>query len=143
MTPCQKVDARQKSQFHCDLMLILSQNQTSIHEEHFNVAHFHINEVLSTRNMFKEVNVPKSRGALGTGFTYAPVCRAGGKPSTWFLPGTRRADHLILQFNFKISFIRSSSNANFDIRQSFSRCFHENSKNLLFFQIVMKTSSNY
>ena len=26
----------------------------------------------------------------------APVlCRAGGKPSTWFPPGTRRADHLI------------------------------------------------
>ena len=23
------------------------------------------------------------------------VCRAGGKPSTWFPPGTRRADHLI------------------------------------------------
>ena len=50
--------------------------------------------VLMTRKMFKEVHVPKSRGALGTGFTYAPVCRAGGKPSTWFPPGTRRADHL-------------------------------------------------
>ena len=22
----------------------------------------------------------------------APVCRAGGKPSTWFPPGTRRAE---------------------------------------------------
>ena len=39
----------------------------------FHVAHFHINRVLSTRNMFKEVHVIKSRGALGTGFTYAPV----------------------------------------------------------------------
>ena len=28
---------------------------------------------LSTRNIFKEVHVTKSRGALGTGFTYAPV----------------------------------------------------------------------
>ena len=37
------------------------------------VAHFHINMVLSTRNMFKEVEVTKSRGALGTGFTYAPA----------------------------------------------------------------------
>ena len=36
----------------------------------FHVAHFHINMVLSTRNMFKEVQVIKSRGALGTGFTY-------------------------------------------------------------------------
>ena len=35
MTPCQKVGARQKSQFHCHMMPILSQNQTSIHEEHF------------------------------------------------------------------------------------------------------------
>ena len=29
--------------------------------------------VLLTRNMFKEAHVIKSRGALGTGFTYAPV----------------------------------------------------------------------
>ena len=29
--------------------------------------------VLSTTNMFKEVQFPQSRGALGTGFTYAPV----------------------------------------------------------------------
>ena len=39
----------------------------------FHVANFHINLVFSMRNMFKEVNVIKSRGALGTGFTYAPV----------------------------------------------------------------------
>ena len=39
----------------------------------FHVAHFHINMVFLTRNMFKEIKVPKSRGALGTGFTYAPV----------------------------------------------------------------------
>ena len=37
------------------------------------VADFHVNEVLFTRNMFKEAHVIKSRGALGTGFTYAPV----------------------------------------------------------------------
>ena len=29
--------------------------------------------VIINRNMFKEVHVIKSRGALGTGFTYAPV----------------------------------------------------------------------
>ena len=39
----------------------------------FHVAHFHINMVLSKRNMFKEFDVIKSRGALGTGVTYAPV----------------------------------------------------------------------
>ena len=51
--------------------------------------------VLLTRNMFKEAHVIKSRGALGTGFTYAPVLlfelylamfQTGGKPSTWFPP---------------------------------------------------------
>ena len=59
----------------------------------FHVAHFHISMLFSTRNMFKEVQVIKIRGAVGTGFTYAPVCRAGGTPSTWFPPGTRRAGH--------------------------------------------------
>ena len=53
----------------------------------FHVAHFHINMVLLTRNMFKEVKVIKSRGALGTGFTYAPVWQSGGKPSTKFPHG--------------------------------------------------------
>ena len=37
------------------------------------MAHFHINTVSSKRNMLKEEHVSKSRGALGTGFTYAPV----------------------------------------------------------------------
>ena len=36
--------------------------------------------------MFEEVKVIKRRGALGTGFTYAPVLEAGGKPSTRFPP---------------------------------------------------------
>ena len=47
-----------------------------------NVAHFHINMVLSMRNMFEEVKIIKSRGALGTGFMF----QTGGKPSTWFPP---------------------------------------------------------
>ena len=54
------------------------------------VAHFHINMSLSTRNMFKEVKVPKSRGALGTGFTYAPVLCF--KPTVNRQPGFRRWD---------------------------------------------------
>ena len=62
-----------------------------------NVAHFHMDKVFSTRNMFKEAHVIKSRGALGTGFTYAPVLlfelypainnssmATSGEPSTWF-----------------------------------------------------------
>ena len=37
------------------------------------VAHFHIDKVLLSRNVFKQAHVIKIRGALGTGFTYAPV----------------------------------------------------------------------
>ena len=51
------------------------------------VPHFHINMVLSTRNMFKQAKVIKSRGALGTGFTYAPVRQSCGKPSPRFPHG--------------------------------------------------------
>ena len=74
--------------------------------------------VLSTRNTFKDVHVPKSRGALGTGFTYAPVLlfelylainngstshgfgmfQTGGKPSTWFPPG-RLVELIMILFN--------------------------------------------
>ena len=50
----------------------------------FHVAHLHIMLVLSTRNMFKDAKVIKSRGALGTGFTYALVWQSCGKPSTKF-----------------------------------------------------------
>ena len=54
----------------------------------FHVAHFHIKMVLSTRNMFKQVHVIKSRGALGTGFTYCTsIWQSCGKPSTKFPHG--------------------------------------------------------
>ena len=36
------------------------------------------------------------RGSKVTPIHRGSVCRAGGKPSTWFPPGTRRADHLII-----------------------------------------------
>ena len=48
--------------------------------------------IIDNEKLFKEVNVPKNRGDPGTGLTTAPVWRTGGKPSTWFPPGTRRAD---------------------------------------------------
>ena len=38
-----------------------------------NVADFHINVVLSTRNMFKQVKVINKLGRFGTGFPIAPV----------------------------------------------------------------------
>ena len=56
------------------------------------VANFHINMVLSTRNMFKEANVMQSCGALGTRNSDAPVLLfelylamgKSGEPSTRF-----------------------------------------------------------
>ena len=79
------------------------------------VAHFDTNMVLLTRNMFKEVKVPKSRGALGTGFTYVPIlwqscgkpstkCLHGGRVECLFIPGTSyfpilkiRKNHIFLE----------------------------------------------
>ena len=60
--------------------------------------------------MSKEVNVPKNRGHPGTGLTTAPVWRTGGKPSTWFPPGTRRADsnsvYFLLDFFLKLELFK-------------------------------------
>ena len=71
----------------------------------FHVTHFRINMVLSTKNMFKEVNVIKSRGALGTGFTYAPVLCF--KPAVNRQPGFRRWDSLSYIFQAIAFFISS------------------------------------
>ena len=64
--------------------------------------------LLSTKNLFKGVHVINNRGRFGTGFTTAPVCRAGGKPSTGFPPGTRRAEPAITIFPFENSMRRHS-----------------------------------
>ena len=78
----------------------------------FNVAHLRINKVLSTRNMFKEVKVPKSRGALGTGFTYAPVLwQSCGKPSTKF-PHGGLVECLIIPHTFYLS-LKKIANSKF------------------------------
>ena len=42
--------------------------------------------VLSTGTVSKQAHVINLLGTLGTGFTYAPVLEAGGKPSTRFPP---------------------------------------------------------
>ena len=44
------------------------------------------------------------RGSKVTPIHRGSVCRAGGKPSTWFPPGTRRADHLKCDVLFRFSF---------------------------------------
>ena len=54
-------------------MLILSEIKFLYIENIFHAGNFHMNTIISTINMCKEVQVIKSRGALGTRFTYAPV----------------------------------------------------------------------
>ena len=56
------------------------------------VTHFHIMMVSINKNMFKHAHVINKLGRFGTVIPLAPVCRAGGKPSTGFPPGTRRAE---------------------------------------------------
>ena len=43
------------------------------------------------------------------------LCRAGGKPTTWFPPGTRR-----VQLTLEICFMGSCSNINFKIQEFYS-----------------------
>ena len=80
-----------------------------------NVAHFHIMMVLMTKNSSKGVHVINKLGRIGTGIPTAPVCRAGGKPSTLFPPRTRRADLEILN-TFTFFFIEISSHPNFQLQ---------------------------
>ena len=56
-----------------------------------------------TKNMKMSTKITDLRGSRVTPIYRGSVCRAGGKPSTWFPPGTRRADHLIHNWLFKFS----------------------------------------
>ena len=135
MTSCKTTAPRWKSYFRYHLVLILSRNETLIHESTSHVAHFHINMVLSTRNMFKEVKVIKSRGGRGLP-THQYV-----EPAVNRQPGFRRK--LVEQI---IHRIRSPWNSlhekllNYQILApaDFLEKLHENSKISLFVQHVRK-----
>ena len=92
MTPSLKFEVIWKSQWHYHIMLTLSQIKFQYMKNTLHVADFHSNRVLLTRNMFKQAQVINKLGWFGTGFPLAPVCCAGGKSSTRFPPGTRRAE---------------------------------------------------
>ena len=49
------------------------------------------------------ISSPFCAGPSLPGLATVSVCRAGGKPSTWFPPGTRRAVHFI--WNYLYSFL--------------------------------------
>ena len=86
MTPVEKLNPDRTQLFHLLQVLILSENQVRLTGFILNVVDFYVMKVLSTRNVFKQAYVMNKLGALGTGFTTAPVCRAGGEPSTWCPP---------------------------------------------------------
>ena len=64
-------------------------------------------------------------GPIHRGWYYSPsrkisaLCRAGGKPSTGFPPGTRKADHLIGEFCFRSNFSGTSQIIIFSTSQFF------------------------
>ena len=68
--PLSKIEVIWESQLHCHLMLILSQNQTSIHEEYFACGIFSFQRSFVNEEHIKGAHVIRSRGALGTGSTY-------------------------------------------------------------------------
>ena len=51
------------------------------------------------------------------------VFRAGGKPSTWFPPGTRRADNLFLGFFYFLTYWERYSNPEFLTQLFFLKMF--------------------
>ena len=71
------------------------------------------------------------RGSTLAQFDTVLICRAGGKPSTWFPPGTRKADPQILNMftNFPSQVILKSL---FPAPEFVSENFHDKSKNIIF-----------
>ena len=65
-------------------------------------------------------------------------CRAGGKPSTWFPPGTRRADHLTMKFLFQFPFFWRIFRSLFPAPAKILNIFNLNSKISSFFIIFCK-----
>ena len=57
-------------------------------------------EAITFRNMFFMVKSTVVRGRLLFLLATVLVCRAGGKPSTWFPPGTRRAVNASDKFSY-------------------------------------------
>ena len=71
----------------------------------------------------------------GKNFLLYELCRTGGKPSTWFPPGNRRADHLSMICLWELSSLWRSSNHYFQDQPKLSTIFIEVSKFSSFFII--------
>ena len=89
MIPCKTTALRWKSYLQYHLVLILSQDKTSIHEEHFPCSTFHTDMVYQreTKNVQRGPRYKKSRCPWdGIYLRTSIMFRTGGKPSTWFPP---------------------------------------------------------
>jgi len=67
-------------------------------------------EAFTFKNVIFMVKCTCVRGSLLFLLATVLVCRAGGKPSTWFPPGTRRAVHNIRKLIFEFPFFWSDWN---------------------------------
>jgi len=64
----------------------------------------HFQEAMIFRNYFFMVKSTVVQPPLLARLATVSVCRAGGKPSTWFPPGTRRAVRNIQKLIFEVPF---------------------------------------
>ena len=67
MTLCKTIALRWKSHLHCHWVIILSQNKTSMHEEHFACGRFPYKHGFVNGKLVQGGPSHKDRGALGTG----------------------------------------------------------------------------
>ena len=82
--PLLKNGVRWKSKLHCHLMLILSQNQTSIHEEYFPCGTFSYQHgFVNEKHVQRGPRHKKSR-CPWDGVYLRTSMATSGEPSTWF-----------------------------------------------------------
>ena len=78
------------------------------------------------------------RGCLVQPIDHGSVCRAGGKPSTGFPPGTRRAEPAIMFFPYEM-FMRRNSMDDDLMKINFLNFFRNVSEITSFFDILENT----
>ena len=84
-------------------------------------------DAIKFKNMFIMVECTCVRGCLLFLLATVLVWRTGGKPSTWFPPGTRRADASFVNesFDFLLQ-VHALEKLNFQDFSSFSKAFLNN-----------------
>ena len=83
MAPEQKIEVRWKSELHCHLILILGQNQTSIHEEYFSCGTFSFQRgFVNEKHVQRDARYKKSRCSRDGVYLRTSIRATSGEPST-------------------------------------------------------------